>query len=45
MNGCKHVKFRVESGLRRSEAEGEEFVDFDNQAEIVAVHSVEREKL
>ena len=31
--------------MRRSEAEGEEFVDSDNQAKIVAVHSVEREKL
>ncbi len=45
MNGCKQVNIGVEGSLRRSEAEGEEFVDFDNQAKIVAVHSVEREKL
>lgn len=45
MNGCKHVKFRVEGSLPRSKAEGEEFVDFGNQAKIVAVHLVEQEKL
>jgi hypothetical protein len=35
----------TEGGLRMSKSEGENFVDFGNQAEIVAVHPVEQEKL